>query len=150
MCASSCSLSVIETVIIMLAVSCCYCPDNSLAFAPYQPAQSSVCVSLCLYIRLSLSLTWLLLLLLLLLVLGLLVVFFFLGGGRGVGMFFLQKNFDGKSVMSMFCNVIMLLLLYVHVCVTRTGWKTRPWPKTVILSIKKSINQSIPLCCLSL
>ena len=55
MCASSCSLSVIETVIIMLAVSCCYCPDNSLAFAPYQPAQSSVCVSLCLYIRLSLS-----------------------------------------------------------------------------------------------
>ena len=58
-------------------------------------------------------------------------------------MFFLQKNFDGKSVMSMFCNVIMLLLLYVHVCVTRTGWKTRPWPKTVILSIKKSINQSI-------
>ena len=28
--------------------------------------------------------------------------------------------FYGKSVMSMFCNV-MLLLLYVHVCVTRTG-----------------------------
>ena len=46
--------------------------------------------------------------------------------------------FDGKSVMSMFCNVIMLLLLYVYVCVTRTGWKTRPKPKTVILSIKKS------------
>ena len=45
--------------------------------------------------------------------------------------------------MSMFCFVIMLLLLYVHVCVTRTGWKTRSWPKTVILSIKKSnqINQ---------
>ena len=44
--------------------------------------------------------------------------------------------------MSMFCNVIMLLLLYVHVCVTRTGWKTRPRPKTVILSNKsiKSIN----------
>ena len=42
--------------------------------------------------------------------------------------------------MSVFCNVIMLLLglLYVHVCVTRTGWKTRPRPKTVILSIKKS------------
>ena len=40
--------------------------------------------------------------------------------------------------MSMLCNVIMLLLLYVHVCVTRTGWKTRPRPKTVILSIKKS------------
>ena len=40
--------------------------------------------------------------------------------------------------MSMFCNVIMLLLVYVHVRVTRTGWKTRPRPKTVILSIKKS------------
>ena len=40
--------------------------------------------------------------------------------------------------MSIFCNVIMLLLSYVHVCVTRTGWKTRPRPKTVILSIKKS------------
>ena len=50
---------------------------------------------------------------------------------------------DGKSVMSMFCNVMMLLLLYVHICVTRTGWKTRPWPITVILSIKRSINQSI-------
>ena len=37
----------------------------------------------------------------------------------------------------------MYLLLYVHVCVTRTGWKTRPRPKTVILPIKKSINQSI-------
>ena len=37
----------------------------------------------------------------------------------------------------------MLLVLYVHVCVTRTGWKTRPRPKTVILPIKKSINQSI-------
>ena len=35
--------------------------------------------------------------------------------------------------------------LYVHVCVTRTGWKTRPRPKTVILPIKKSnqINQSL-------
>ena len=43
--------------------------------------------------------------------------------------------------MSMFFNVIMLLLLYVHVCVTRTGWKTRPRPKTAILPIKKSINQ---------
>ena len=53
-------------------------------------------------------------------------------------------NFDGISVMSMFCNVIMLSLLYVHVCVTRTGWKTRPRPTTVILSIKKSnqINQT--------
>ena len=37
----------------------------------------------------------------------------------------------------------MYLLLYVHVCVKRTGWKTRPRPKTVILPIKKSINQSI-------
>ena len=48
--------------------------------------------------------------------------------------------------MSMFCNV-MLLLLYVHVCVTRTDWKTRPRPKTVILLIKKS-NQikSLSLC----
>ena len=67
-------------------------------------------------------------------------------------MFFKQKKFFfyGKSVMSMFCNVIMLLLLYVHVCVTRTGWKTRPRPKTVILSIKKS-NQikSIKSLCLS-
>ena len=44
--------------------------------------------------------------------------------------------------MPMFCNA-MLLLLYVHVCVTRTGWKTRPRPKTVILLIKQSINQSI-------
>ena len=50
--------------------------------------------------------------------------------------------FYGKSVMPMFCNA-MLLLLYVHVCVTRTGWKTRPRPKTVILLIKQSINQSI-------
>ena len=32
----------------------------------------------------------------------------------------------------------MYLLSYVHVCVTRTGWKTRPRPKTVILPIKKS------------
>ena len=47
--------------------------------------------------------------------------------------------------MSMFCNVMMLLLLCVHVCVTRTDWKTRPRPKTVILSIKQSINQSIYL-----
>ena len=31
--------------------------------------------------------------------------------------------------MSMFCNVMMSLLLYAHVCVTRTGWKTRPRPK---------------------
>ena len=68
------------------------------------------------------------------------------GGGGGDGMFFLKKNFclfcfcflffDGKSVMPMFCNA-MLLLLYVHVCVTRTGWKTRPRPKTVILLIKQ-------------
>ena len=45
------------------------------------------------------------------------------------------------------CNVsVMFLLLYVHVCVTRTGWKTRPRPKTVILAIKKSnqINQIQP------
>ena len=55
---------------------------------------------------------------------------------------FLFLFFDGKSVMPMFCNA-MLLLLYVHVCVTRTGWKTRPRPKTVILLIKQSINQSI-------
>ena len=55
---------------------------------------------------------------------------------------FLVLVFDGKSVMPMFCNA-MLLLLYVHVCVTRTGWKTRPRPKTVILLIKQSINQSI-------
>ena len=40
----------------------------------------------------------------------------------------------------------LTLLLYVHVCVTRTGWKTRPRPKTVILPIKKSINQSIKVC----
>ena len=40
----------------------------------------------------------------------------------------------------------MYLLLYVHVCVTRTGWKTRPRPKTVILPIKKSINQSLSVC----
>ena len=67
------------------------------------------------------------------------VGFFFVGGG-GLLCSFEKKigEGDGKSVMSMFCNVIMLLLLYVHVCVTRTGWKTRPWPKTVILSIKKS------------
>ena len=48
--------------------------------------------------------------------------------------FLLLLFFYGKSVMSMFCNVMMLLLSYVHVCITRTGWKT----KTVILSIKKS------------
>ena len=36
----------------------------------------------------------------------------------------------------------MFLLFYVHVCVTRTGWKTRPRPETVILPIEKSINQS--------
>ena len=46
--------------------------------------------------------------------------------------------------MSMFCNV-MLLLLYVHVCVTRTGWKTRPQPKTVILLIKQSINLCVSI-----
>ena len=39
-----------------------------------------------------------------------------------VGKFFCNfAFFDGKSVVSMFCNVMMLLLLYVHVCVTRTG-----------------------------
>ena len=85
--------------------------------------------------------SWLLLLLFFLLRVG--------GGGGGIGMFFKKKFlfvlflfFDGKSVMPMFCNA-MLLLLYVHVCVTRTGWKTRPRPKTVILLIKQSINQSI-------
>ena len=69
-----------------------------------------------------------------------------LGEGRGVAffcLFFVLLLLDGKSVMSTFCNVMMLLLLYAHVCVTRTGWKTRPRPKTVILSINKSINQSI-------
>ena len=75
----------------------------------------------------------------------LLLLWGFFGGG---GMFFY-----GKSVMSMFCNVMMLLLLYVHVCVTRTGWKTTPRPKTAILSIKKS-NQIISnlslLSCMSL
>ena len=49
-----------------------------------------------------------------------------------------KKDFDGKSVLSiMFCNVIMVSLLYLHVCVqgrlARTGWKIRPWLKTVIL-----------------
>ena len=41
----------------------------------------------------------------------------------------------------------MYLLLYVHVCVTRTGWKTRPRPKTIILPIKKSnqIKSNLPL-----
>ena len=67
------------------------------------------------------------------------------GGEEGSVFFFFFFFFDGKSVMSMFCNVMMLLLLYVHVCVTRTGWKTRPRPKTVILSINKSINQAISL-----
>ena len=69
-------------------------------------------------------------------------------------MFFLKFFFflDGKPVVSMFCNVIMLLLLYVHVCVTRTGWETRPRPKTVIFSIKKSnqSNQSLSLSLFSL
>ena len=51
--------------------------------------------------------------------------------------FFFFFFLDGKSAMSIFCNVMMLLLLYVHTCVTRTGWKTRPRPKTVILSIKQ-------------
>ena len=46
----------------------------------------------------------------------------------------------------------MYLLLYVHVCVTRTGWKTRPRPKTVILPIKKSnqIKSLSPSSSLSL
>ena len=59
-----------------------------------------------------------------------------LGEGRRGSVF--NFFFDGKSVMSMFCNAMMLLLLHVHICVTRTSWKTRPWPKTVILSINKS------------
>ena len=62
-----------------------------------------------------------------------------MGWGLVCSLIFFFFFFDGKSVMSMFCNV-MLLLLYVHVCVTRTGWKTRPRPKTVILLIKQSIN----------
>ena len=60
------------------------------------------------------------------------------GWEGGVVMFFLKKKiffFFGWKI----CNVsIMFLLLYVHVRVTRTGWKTRPWPKTAILPIKKS------------
>ena len=71
-------------------------------------------------------------------------------------MFFLKKIFSFfflSFFLSFFfffffgwkiCNVsVMFLLLYVHVCVTRTGWKTRPRPKTVILPIKKLVNQSI-------
>ena len=78
-------------------------------------------------------------LLLLLVVVVVVLVFFGGEGGRGWWyVLFEKKDFDGKSVMSMFCNVIMLILLYLHVCVTRTGWKIRPRPKTVILSIKKS------------
>ena len=58
--------------------------------------------------------------------------FFFFRAGWGGGNWYVlfKKNFclfcfcflffDGKSVMPMFCNA-MLLLLYVHVCVTRTG-----------------------------
>ena len=61
---------------------------------------------------------------------------FLSGGGGLIGMFL--HYFYVKSAMSMFCNVITLLLLYVHVYVTRTDWKTRPRPKTIILSIKKS------------
>ena len=61
-----------------------------------------------------------------------------------LGFFVFLVFFYGKSVLPMFCNA-MLLLLYVHVCVTRTGWKTRPRPKTVILLINQSINQSISL-----
>ena len=86
------------------------------------------------------------------------VVVMGLGEDRGGSVFiylfiYLFLLLDGKSVMSMFCNVMMLLLLYVHVCVTRTGWKTRPRPKTVILSINKSnqikSNLSLSLYCLS-
>ena len=44
----------------------------------------------------------------------------------------------------------MYLLLYVHVCVTRTGWKTRPRPKTVILPIKKSNQIKSNLSSLSI
>ena len=60
------------------------------------------------------------------------------GGGEWGGYVLLIFFFVGKFVMSIFCNVIMLLLLYVHVCVMRTAWKTRPRPKTIILPIKKS------------
>ena len=44
-----------------------------------------------------------------------------------------------KSVMSIFfCNVIMVSFMVSLLCVyaKRTGWKVRPWPKTVILKIK--------------
>ena len=50
-------------------------------------------------------------------------------------LFFLKIFFWWKI-----CNVsvMLFLLLYVHGCVTRTCWKTRPRPKTVILPIMKS------------
>ena len=80
------------------------------------------------------------------------VVVGFWGGGGGEGgllcsfwkrfFFFFFFSFFFFFFWWKICNVsVMFLLLYVHVCVTRTGWKTRPWPKTVILPIKKS-NQS--------
>ena len=80
-------------------------------------------------------------------------------GGRGGGSCYVLFENDGVFffVFLFFvflggwkiCNVSdMFLLLYVHVCVTRIGWKTRPRPKTVIVPIKKSINQSINLVIL--
>ena len=70
------------------------------------------------------------------------------GGEGGVVMFFLKKIFFFFFLFSFFgwkiCNVsVMFLLLYVHVCVTRTCWKTRPRPKTVILPIKKSKKSTL-------
>ena len=77
------------------------------------------------------------------------VVFFFLGGG-GCYVLFKKVFFCFFVFFLLFwwkiCNVsVMYLLLYVHVCVTRTGWKTRPRPKTVILPIKKS-KKSNQIC----
>ena len=44
-----------------------------------------------------------------------------------------------------FCNVIMVSSLYVHG--KRTGWKIRPWPKTVILKIKMIQMKSLVDWC---
>ena len=80
-------------------------------------------------------------------------VFFFFGGGGGGGgrgdcyILFEKKIWRGGGWK--ICNVsVMLLLLYVHVCVTRSGWKTRPRPKTVILSITKSNQIKYHIICL--
>ena len=63
------------------------------------------------------------------------------GGGGGCYVLF-EKDFFFFFGWKIYNVSVMFLLLYVYVCVTRTGWKTRPRPKTVILPIKKSINQS--------